>query len=248
MYWAPLQEPSRRLLCPGTPTALFTRGFWTNPLIELFPLLFSSAEAPLQGTASRSAGDPGLHPRWFCVLLYSSFPSPAPAHLPRYAHLLPRKTLPALLCWGLCKAEPYRRDSLRGEGWSFLLWDQHSKHRPTLSRKKWDQRGEFSLWRNQASKKCLVPVSVLDQEMVEPRVRVVEWWTLGMELLTPRQFSRLWKWRAKAGYNHHPLSLYCMWFCNWCVSLQKKKFKFSDWNHRITQDWDVQEEPFGCSK
>lgn len=136
----------RRLLCPATPTALFARGSWTNPLSELFPLLFSSTEAPLQGTASRSAGDPGLHPRWVCVLLYSSLPSPAPAHLPRHAHLLPRKTLPALLCWGLCRAEPYRRHGLTGEGWSFLLWDQHSKHRPTLSREKWDQRAEFSLF------------------------------------------------------------------------------------------------------
>lgn len=39
-YWAPLQETSRRLLCPGTPTALFARGSWTNPLTELFLFCF----------------------------------------------------------------------------------------------------------------------------------------------------------------------------------------------------------------
>lgn len=72
-------------------------GFWTCSLDELFPLLSVFTEAPLQRTASWGAGHPGLHPRWFCMLLHSSLPSPPPTYLQSYAYLLPRKTVSALL-------------------------------------------------------------------------------------------------------------------------------------------------------
>lgn len=104
----------------------------------------------------------------------------------------------------------------------------------------------LSLGRNQASKKCLVPLPVLDQEMggaqgASGNFRKAT--NPGDGVIT-RQFSRQWKWRAKAGYNHHPISLYCTWCCNRCILLKT----ISDWNHVITRDWELQEEPFSCSK
>lgn len=130
---------------------------WETPP-ELSPVTLSLTEAPLQRTASWGAGDPGLHPRWFCTLLHSSFPSPALTYLPCNAYLLPRKTVSALLWSGLCREEHCRRCCLRAEQAFFSgtnipstrLWN-----RPTFCREKQDQRAELSLWGNQASK-CLV--------------------------------------------------------------------------------------------
>lgn len=118
-------------------------------------------------------------------------------------------------------------------------------HRPTFSREKRDQRAEFSLFEEtKLPKSALYLCLRWTRRWWEPKERVVtseKQWTLVMEL-----FSRWWKWRAKAGYIHHPISLYCMWFYNWCVLLQR--IKHSDWNHSIAGDWDLQKEPFSCSK
>lgn len=38
----------------------------------------------------------------------------------------------------------------------------------------------------------------------------------------PRKISGKWRGRAKAGYKHHPLSLYCTWCCNLCFTAKNQ--------------------------
>lgn len=109
---------------------------------------------------------------------------------------------------------------------SFLLWNQHSKHKAVkqaylLQGKAGSKSWIVSLRKPSFQVPCTVPA--LDQEIVgdQGAMKLQKQWTLVLELSQGRSQDKR-RGRAKAGYKHHPLSLYCTWCCNLCFTAKNQ--------------------------